>query len=195
MQKLGYTAALAAAVASIAYDVPQLLQVAGLLPTPLDRWLIFAPSLALAPCFVVAVAALHEPATPAQRPWRLAALAFAVLYAACAGLVYVNQLGVVLPREAAGAARGYEILACCGFRNPLTVVDLLGYTWMSLATLLLAPTCRGALRWALALNGVLALPIFLQLAWPALIWVAAPWIVTFPVAMLLLARDFRRAPG
>ena len=28
--------------------------------------------------------------------------------------------------------------------------------------------------------------------WPALIWVAAPWLVSFPLAMLLLAVSFRR---
>jgi hypothetical protein len=192
MTKLGYYSALAAAAASVAYDVPQVLQVAGLLPTPLDRYLIFAPSLALAPCFVVAVAATYDDGLRSQRPWRLAALALAVLYAACVSTVYVNQLGVVLPREMSGEAQGYALLACCGFRQPLTVIDLLGYTYMSLSTLLLAPTYRGALRWVLALNGVLAAPIFLQLFWPQLIWVAAPWLVTFPVAMLLLARQSRK---
>lgn len=190
MARPGYYAAWGAVVTSVAYGVPQILQVAGLLPTPLDRYLIFAPSLALAPCFVVAIAATHETGSSAQRVWRLAALALAVLYAACVSVVYVNQLGVVLPREASGTAQGFDILACCGFRKPFTVIDLLGYTYMSLSTLLLAPTYRGALRWALAINGLLAVPIFLQLFWPALIWVAAPWLVVFPVAMLLLAREF-----
>lgn len=193
MAKLGYFAALGAAVTSIGYDVPQVLQVAGMLPTPLDRYLIFAPSLALAPCFVVAVAATYDEGLRRDRPWRLAALALAILYAACVSVVYVNQLGVVLPRELSGEARGYELIACCGFRQPFTVIDLLGYTYMSLSTLLLARTYRGALRWALALNGVLAVPIFLQLFWPALIWVASPWLVTFPVAMLLLMRQFGAA--
>jgi hypothetical protein len=191
MARLGYYSAWAAAIASIAYDVPQVLQVAGMLPTPLDRYLIFAPSLALAPCFVVAVAATYDEGLRGQRPWRLAALGLAVLYAACVTMVYVNQLGVVLPRELSGESKGYELLACCGFRQPFTVIDLLGYTYMSLSTLLLAPTYRGALRWILSLNGVLAIPIFLQLFWPQLIWAAAPWLVTFPAAMLLLARQSR----
>lgn len=191
--RLGYYSAWAAALASSAYGVPQVLQVAGMLPTPLDRYLIFAPSLALAPCFVIAVAATYDEGSRTQRTWRLSALALAVLYAACVTIVYVNQLGVVLPRELSGETRGYELLACCGFRQPLTVIDLLGYTYMSLATLLLAPTFGRALRWALAANGVLAVPIFLQLFWPSLIWAAAPWLVTFPVAMLLLARQFRES--
>ncbi|MEZ0242461.1 MAG: hypothetical protein ACAH11_03750 [Sphingomonas sp.] len=191
--RFGYYSASAAALASIAYGVPQVLQVAGMLPTPLDRYLIFAPSLALAPCFVMAVAATYDEGLRWQRTWRLSALSLAVLYAACVSMVYVNQLGVVLPRELSGESRGYELLVCCGFRQPLTVIDLLGYTYMSIATLLLAPTYRGALRWALALNGVLAVPIFLQLFWPSMIWAAAPWLVTFPVAMVLLARQFRES--
>lgn len=193
MSRLGYGSALAAAVASIAYGVAQVLQVAGALPTPLDRYLIFAPSLALAPSFVVAVAATHEAGSPSQRSWRLAALALAALYAGCVSIVYVNQLGVVLPREASGTLQGFEILGCCGFRQPFTAIDLLGYTYMSLATLLLVPTFGGLLRWALLLNGLLAVPVFLQLFWPSLIWAAAPWLVTFPVAMLLLARQFRES--
>lgn len=191
MSRFGYWSATAAAVSSIGYGVPQILQVAGMLPTPLDRFLIFAPSLLLAPCFVLALAAAYEGAAPEQRIWRLAGLAFALLYAGFVSVVYVNQLGVVLPRELAGDARGFELLACCGFRQPMTVIDLLGYTYMSLATLLLAPSFRGALRWTLLLNGLLGVPIFLQLIWPGLIWAAAPWLVIFPAAMLLLARYFR----
>jgi MFS family permease len=191
--RLGHMAALGALLASIGYGVPQVLQVFGLLPDPLDRILIFALSLALAPCFVLALAAAYEAAPPGQRPLRFAALALALLYAGFVSIVYVNQLGVVIPRALAGDAGGYARFACCGFREPMTVIDLLGYTYMSLATLLLAPTYERALRWALLLNGLLAIPIFLQLFWPALIWLAAPWLVLFPAAMLLLARTFRQA--
>jgi hypothetical protein len=122
---------------------------------------------------------------------RLAALAFGILYAGFVSLVYVNQLGVVIPREIAGASQGYARLACCGFREPMTAIDLLGYTYMSAALLLLAPGTRGLLRWSLVANGALAVPIFLQLFWPALIWAAAPWLFTFPASMLLIAASFR----
>ena len=190
--RLGYWASIGAFAASVGYGVPQILQVLGLLPDPLDRILIFAPSLALPPCFVLAMAAAYEEASPADRPLRLGALALALLYAGFVSIVYVNQLGVVIPREMAGQADGYARLACCGFREPMTAIDLLGYTYMSLATLLLSATCRGALRLLLAANGLLAIPIFLQLFWPALIWAAALWLVVFPAGMLLLAAAFRR---
>ena len=189
--RLGYWASIGALVTSVGYGVPQILQVLGLLPDPLDRILIFAPSLALAPCFVLALAAAYEGAPREHRPLRLAALALALLYAGFVSVVYVSQLGVVIPRELAASAEGYGRLACCGFREPMTVIDLLGYTYMSLATLMLAATYRGWLRWVLLLNGLLAFPIFLQLFWPALIWLASPWLIVFPGAMLLLAGAFR----
>lgn len=189
--KLGQWAAWGACAAAVGYGVPQVMQVLGWLPDPIDRILIFAPSLALAPLFVVAVAAAAAQARPALRAWRFGALGLALLYGAFVSIVYVIQLGVVIPRELAGAP-AFAGFACCGFREPMTVVDLLGYTHMSLATLMLAPTYRGAARWALALNGVLAVPIFLQLLWPALIWVASPWLVTFPAAMALLAGAMAR---
>lgn len=193
MSRLGFHAAIGAFAASVAYGVPQVLQVARVLPTPLDRILIFAPSLILAPCFVLALAASYEEAVRPFRVWRLGALAMALLYAGFVSIVYVNQLGVVLPREMAGEAEGYSLLACCGFRQPFTVIDLLGYTYMSVATLLLAPTYDGALRWGLLLNGLLAPAIFLQLFWPWLIWLASPWLVVFPFAMLLLALRFQHS--
>jgi hypothetical protein len=189
--RLGYWAAIAAVVTSAGYGIPQILQVAGLLPDPIDRILIFAPSLALAPCFVLALVAAYEGAPGPLRPARLAALALALLYAAFVSLVYVNQIGVIIPRDIAGTGRGFALFACCGFRQPMTAIDLLGYSYMSLATLFLGATYRGALRWALLLNGVLGLPVFLQLFWPALIWLASPWLIVFPVAMALLARAFR----
>lgn len=190
MARLGFWASMGAAGASIGYAVPQLLQVAGVLPDPLDRILIFAPSLALAPCFVLAVAAACAASTAKDRALRLGAFGMALLYAGFVSTVYINQLGVVLPREMTGGIAGYGIFACCGFRQPMTVLDLLGYTYMSFATLLLAPTYRGVLRWSLLANGLLAPILFLQLFWPALIWVASPWLIVFPSAMFLLARQF-----
>jgi len=179
-----------AAAASIGYAIPQLLQVAGALPDPLDRILIFAPSLALAPFFVLAVAASCVASTAKDRALRLGAFGMAMLYAGFVSTVYITQLGVVLPREMTGSLAGYGIFACCGFRQPMTVLDLLGYTYMSLATLLLAPTYRGFLRWSLFANGLFAPILFLQLFWPSLIWAASPWLIVFPAVMLLLAREF-----
>lgn len=78
--RVGYWSTLGAIITSISYAVPQVLQVLGILPDPIDRILIFAPSLLLAPCFVVSMASAYGVASPEDRPLRLAALCFAVLY-------------------------------------------------------------------------------------------------------------------
>lgn len=193
--RFGFLAATGAAIASVAYAVPQVLQVAGVLGDPWDRIAIFAPSLALAPAFVLAVVAVHEGAAPDRRLFSLAALALAILYAVDVSAVYVVQLGVVIPHDRAGQGAAVAFAACCNPEMPATAIDLLGYTYMSLSTLLLAPVFPGggARRWlraALIANGALAPFLLGQLAWPALIYVGALWLVTFPTSMILLALMF-----
>lgn len=195
--RLGRWAAWTAFAASAAYTLAQLLQIAGLLPDPIDRIAIFVPSFALAPAFVVALAMAYACAPVAMRGWRLAAFALALLYAAMAGIVYVNQLGVVIPDELHGVPHDLDGLACCAFRAPITAIDLLGYSYMGLALLLLAPSYSARwLRAILIANGVLVPAILLQLYWPMLIVAAAPWLILFPAAMALLAGEFgRRHPA
>lgn len=190
--RFGWWAALAACVASIGYGIPQVMQVLGLLPTPLDRILIFAPSLVLAPCFVVAMAAVHVAAPVDKRMWSLSALGLAVMYAVMVSVVYITQLSVVIPGEAAG--RDVAAFACCEQGRFLTGVDLLGYTLMSVSTLFAAPVypARSAARIWLIANGVLAPALVLQVAWPWLIAVGALWLVTFPAAMIAVALAFRK---
>jgi len=192
--RFGSWSAGGACAASIAYGVPQLLQAAGWLPTPLDRYLIFAPSLALAPLFVMTMAAAAARASPGVLARRLAALGLAVVYATQVSSAYAIQLGSVLPREAAGQIGPVSDFTCCTFRAPITTVDLLGYTHMCLALLLLATSCRpGWLRVMLFANGALAPALLFQLVWPELIYVGALWLVVFPAAMGLLARDLGRS--
>jgi hypothetical protein len=193
--RFGAWSAATAAAASLCYAVSQVLQVVGFLPDPWDRILIFAPSLALAPAFVLALAAAHVTCAPQRQQWSLAALVLGILYAADVSQVYVVQLGAVIPSEMAGDGRTVAWAACCRWHMPATAIDLLGYTFTSFSTLLLAPAFPGnglrrQLRWALIANGVLGPIIFAELAWHWLLYVAAAWLVTFPAAMILLARVF-----
>ena len=195
--RFGFWAALVALTASVGYGVPQIMQVMGLLPDPLDRILIFAPSLVLAPAFVLAMAALHESAEPSRRIWSLAGLALSILYAGFVGVVYVTQLGVVIPRELQGAGAEVALLKCCSTGAFMTAVDLLGYTSMSLATLFAAPAIVGNgvnlwARGAFVANGLLAPFLIAQLAWPQLIYIGALWLITFPLSMLFLMLVFTR---
>lgn len=191
-RRFGLIAAIGSAAAAIAYDIPQVLQIAGVLTDPWDRILIFAPSLALAPIFVLTAVAVHASRPAEVRVWSLAALALAILYAAHVSFAYVSQLAVVLPADFAGNGSAYDFARCCDPPHALRAVDVLGYTWMSLSSLLMAGAFPGrgkrkALRWALVINGLVGVPIFLQLWWGVLLWFASPWLVTFPVAMGLLA--------
>jgi hypothetical protein len=198
-RKFGIWAAVAALVFSVAYGIPQLLQVAGILTDPWDRILIFAPSLALAPAFVLTMVAVHE-ATPAgRRVLSGAALSLAIMYAVLVSIVYIVQLGVVIPLDMRGEGVGVALFACCAQYQPMTAIDLLGYTLMSLSTGFAAPIFRGggvarAASVALGANALLAPVLILQLVWPSLIYVGALWLVTFPLSMLFVALVFHRAP-
>lgn len=192
MNKLGFWSAIGACVASLAYAVPQIMQVAGLLPDPLDRILIFTPSLVLAPFFVVTLAAVYAQSTQAAKPWRMAALAVGILYGALASQVYINQIGVVIPHELRGEGHLARTTACCNFQQPMTVIDLLGYTYMAIALWLLMPTYTAKpLRYLLLANGLLAPFLILQVYWPQLIYVGALWLVLFPAALFLMAQECR----
>jgi hypothetical protein len=194
--RFGFWAAVAAFVTSVGYGIPQLLQVAGVLHDPWDRILIFAPSLALAPSFVLTMAAVHVAAAPRWKAFSLGAFGISVMYAVLVSIVYVTQLGVVIPHDLSGDGASVAFLACCGQGQFLTGVDLLGYTLMSGATLLAAPAFVDRWpRWWMIANGVLAPFLIAQLAWPALIYVGALWLITFPVAMAMVAIAFTREPA
>jgi hypothetical protein len=195
VNKLGFWSAIGTCIAGLAYGVPQILQVAGLLPDPLDRILIFAPSLILAPFFVVTLAVAYTQAVPDAKPWRLSALSLAILYGALASQVYINQIGVVIPHELRGEGHLARATACCDFQQPMTVIDLLGYTYMAIALLFLVPSYTSRpLRLLLLANGLLAPFLILQVYWPSLIYVGALWLFLFPAALVLMARQFRKDP-
>ncbi len=198
ISRFGFWAAVATAAAAIGYGIPQLLQVAGVLPDPIDRILIFAPSLVLAPCFAVTMAAVHAAMDGERKVFSLSGLTLAIMYAVLVSAVYITQLGVVIPRQIAAPGDATAALfACCGAGQFMTGLDLLGYTLMSLATLVAGFAFDGrgpgAVRVWFILNGLLAPFLILQLAFPSLIAVGALWLITFPGAMIALARFFGRS--
>jgi hypothetical protein len=83
------------------------------------------------------------------------------------------------------------------FDSFLYAVDILGYTFMSAATLFAAFALTGdgiervARRFLLA-NGLLIPFLVFQMYWHSLIWVASLWAITFPVATVSLALMFDR---
>lgn len=166
--------------------------------TPLGLAILLTPSLLLGPAFLVLAVSLHQLAAPDRKVWSHAAVAFATAYAVLVGLVYFVQLTLVAPRIAAGRTEGIEVLLFQPFDSFLYAVDILGYSFMSLATLFAAMVFTGGglervVRTFLLANGLLLPFIALQLFFPPLIWIATLWAVTFPGSTGSLAVLFLRA--
>ncbi len=95
---------------------------------------------------MLTAAAVHAAAPAAAKVWSLGALALAILYAADVSQIYVMQLGAVIPNDLASQGARSAFAACCAWRAPATAVDLLGYTYMSGSTALMAPVFANR-RW------------------------------------------------
>ena len=203
---VGHRAALAALTLSLAYVLGQLAEWLGWLgsgggaenpSTLLGIIVLLTPSLFLAPAFVLLMAALCAAAPRDRQVWGIAAIAFATAYAVLVGLNYYVQLTLIAPRMAAGRLEGIEMFLFTPFDSFSYSMDILGYSFMSVATLLAALTLdragpQRAARWFLIGNGLLLPFLLLQIYWHWLIWIAALWAVTFPGAMWALALLFRR---
>jgi hypothetical protein len=86
------------------------------------------------------------------------------------------------PRLARGEVAGMEAFLFTPFDSFLYAVDILGYCFMSLATLFAAMIFTGGglervARWFLIANGLLIPFLALQMYWHSLIWFAAAWAV------------------
>jgi hypothetical protein len=205
---LGLWAATLCTVLSLAYVVAQLGEWAGLLgsaggphsrSTPLGLALLLTPSLLLGIAFVALTVAIHHQAHSSARVWTHLAVACATMYATLIGIVYYVQLAFVMPRIARGKVEDIRVLIFEPFDSFLYAVDMLGYSLMSLSTLLAAAAFRaqGIERWirrALIANGCLIPFLALQMYFPGLIWGGSLWAITFPAAAWLLAVHFKRLP-
>ena len=204
---VGFWSAVSATMFSLIYVVAQLGEWLGLLgsgggpesaSTATGLIVLLAPSLLLGSAFLVLLAAVHQAAPPERRIWSQAALAFGTVYAVLISMTYFVQLTLVAPRIAQGRTAGIEAFLFVPFDSFLYSVDLLGYSFMSAATLFLAPVFGGpglerTARVFLVANGLLIPFLVGQLYLNALIWPASAWAITFPGATWTLAMLFRRA--
>ncbi|MGD2047635.1 MAG: hypothetical protein PVJ80_06445 [Gemmatimonadota bacterium] len=204
---VGFWSAVLATFFAITYDVGQIAEWLGWLgsaggpessSTPLGILVLLTPSLFLGSSFLVLVVAIHQATAPERRVWSQAAVAFATVYAALISINYYVQLTWVMPRLARGEVAGMEPFLFTPFDSFLYAVDILGYSFMSLATLFVAPVFTGggaervARRFLIA-NGLLLPFLAFQMYVHSLIWIAALWAVTFPGATWTVAIVFRRA--
>ena len=205
---VGFRSAVLATVFSLVYVAAQLAEWAGWLgsaggpesaSTPLGLFVLLTPSLLLGSAFLVLVVSIHQLAAPDRKIWSHAAVAFATLYTAMISIVYFVQLTLVAPRIAQGRIAGIEAFLFVPFDSFLYAVDILGYSFMSLATLFAAQVFTGkgierVARFWLTANGLLPPFLALQMYFHPLIWIAALWAITFPASTWSLAILFHRTP-
>jgi hypothetical protein len=206
-RSVGLWSAVLASIFSLSYDIGQAAEWMGLLgsgggahnaSTPLGLIVLLTPSLFLGGSFLVLMVSVHQATPIERRVWSHVAVAFATIYAALISINYYVQLAWVTPRLMAGNTSGVEAFLFTPFDSFLYAVDILGYSFMSLATLFVAAVFRGdglerVTRWFLIANGLLLPFISLQMYVHGLIWFAAAWAVTFPGSTVCLALLFRRA--
>lgn len=91
----------------------------------------------LAPSFVALMAANHYYAAPEKKIWSLLGLSFAVIYAVFITMVYYLQIAVVQNTSIQLSADTLKILKYMP-GTAIFALDMLGYAFMSLATLFVA---------------------------------------------------------
>lgn len=196
--RIGFWSGLLAFTAAAAYVLVQALQVAGVLRFPLDERLIYGTSLCIVLPFLLAMLALHHTTAEEKRFWSHAALVLTILYAVFVTANYVVQLATVIPAKLKGAAGEIKVLD----QTPHSLFwdfDALGYLFMGLAMLLAVPAFakneKGARLFFLAnaaMTPLIAVVYFYPAFSTSLLFLAFPWGITAPGAMLMLALLFRR---
>jgi heme/copper-type cytochrome/quinol oxidase subunit 4 len=200
ISEVGYWSGLAAFASAVAYDVVQILQVAGVLRFPLDEILIYGASLCIVVPLVLEILALHHLTTHDKQFWTHAALIFTGVYAVFVTANYVVQLATVIPAKLAGAADAIRILD----QTPHSLFwdyDAVGYISMGLVSLLAVPAVSnvGFERWvrlSLVANALVTPLISFVYFYPTystrLLILGFPWAITAPLWMLMVALMLRR---
>lgn len=198
--KIGFYSAMLSTIFSIAYIVAQAADLLGLLgPSggPVSLIFLMAPSIFLASSFVILMISIHYYASEEKKIWSHIGLIFATIYAVLISIVYYTQLTWVIPHMLQGTEEQISAFIFKSFDSFLYAVDVLGYSFMSLSTLFAAPVfvegrLERTISWFLIANGLLIPFLSLQMYYPALIYGAALWVITFPTSTILLAMLFRR---
>jgi len=200
ISEVGYWSGVAAFASAVAYDVVQILQVAGVFRFPLDEILIYGTSLCIVIPFVLEILALHYLTAKDKQFWTHASLIFATVYAVFVTANYVVQLATVIPAKLRGASQAIRVLE----QTPHSLFwdfDAIGYVAMGLATLVAVPALSkvGFERWvrlSFIANALVTPLISIVYFYPTysnkLLFLGFPWAITAPLFMLMLAIMLRR---
>lgn len=197
---VGFWSGLIAFTATVSFVIVQLLQVTGILPYPLDEILIYGTSLCIVVPFVLEMLALHYVTPEGKKIWSHAALIFSTVYSIFVTANYVVQLATVIPMKLQNAGNEIRILE----QTPHSLFwdfDALGYIFMGFAMLFAMPALekRGFQKWVRIsfLANVLVTPLiafvyFYPIFSERLLFLGFPWGITAPLAMLMLAVQFKK---
>jgi hypothetical protein len=200
VSNVGYWSGLAAFTSTVAYDLVQILQVAGMLRFPADEILIYGTSLLIVVPFILEMLALHHLTPPGKQFWTHAALIFTIIYAVFVSANYVVQLATVIPAKLRGASEAIRVLE----QTPHSLFwdyDAVGYVAMGLACLLAIPAVNsvGFERWvrrSLIAHALVTPLISIVYFYPTfsskLLFLGFPWAITAPLFMLMLALMLRK---
>jgi hypothetical protein len=195
--KLGFCAAVVAAIAAMAYGVAQIAQILNIVSYPLADILIYGTSLCISAPFLIAILALHDTTESHKRLWTSGALLFGVIYVTYVVLMYTVQLSVVIPKSMESPSGGVLGVA------PQTLfwtIDGLGYVSMGVSTLFasLSLPRTGPGMWArrfmlanAAITPIIAFIYFYPHFSLGVLLLGTPWLVTAPGSLLALASYFR----
>lgn len=203
ISRVGFFCGLAAFTSTVAYDVVQILQVAGILRFPADEILIYGTSLCIVVPLILEMLALHHLTAPDKQFWTHASLLFTIIYAIFVSSNYVVQLATVIPAKLAGVSGTIRVLE----QTPHSLFwdyDAAGYVAMGLACLLAVPAVDNVgfgywVRRSLLAHALVTPLISIVYFYPTfsskLLFLGFPWAITAPVFMLMLAIMLRRQQG
>jgi len=195
ISEVGYRSGVAAAVATTAYVVVQLLQIAGVLRFPLDEILIYGSSLCIVVPFILQMVAFHHLTVGDKRYWTHAALTFTMIYAVFVTANYVVQLATVIPARLGGEGEALRLLE----QTPHSLFwdfDAIGYIAMGLAALVAIPALSsdGFEKWVrrafiahAAVTPLITVVYFAPAFSSTLLFLGFPWAITAPLFMAMLA--------
>lgn len=195
ISEVGYWSGLAAFASTVAYNVVQILQIAGVLRFPLDEILIYGTSLCIVVPFVLEMLSLHYLTVKAKQFWTHASLIFTIIYAVFVTANYVVQLATVIPAKLSGTSEAIRLLE----QTPHSLFwdyDAVGYISMGLATLLALPALNkvGLERWVrmsfiahALVTPLISIVYFYPTYSQRLLFLGFPWAITASLFMVLLA--------
>ncbi|MEJ2010359.1 MAG: hypothetical protein P8Z71_10285 [Candidatus Sulfobium sp.] len=199
INKLGFRFGILAFASNVAFVIVQTLQLLKVLKYPFDEIFIYGFSLCIVIPFVLEMLAFYYITPEDKKFWAHAALVFTVIYAVFVIANYVVQLSTVIPMTLRGDAEEIKIL----IQTPHSLFwdfDAIGYISMGFATLFgaLALEKHGFKRWvriSFLANAIVTPLIAFVYFYPdfseTILLLGIPWMITAPVAMLLLAIMFK----